>query len=154
MKHLKLTTICLGLALVLTAVTAVGADAGMFGKSKKEKRTEKSEEEMAPRRFDKYPNMQFMGGTLSQDAHTGWKLGETPLYLAKDCVITMEGSDEGYLEEGREAVVMGSMVGGTISALAINVMQPVYKTIGMGDSQELKEPGENPNVGVILNPAE
>jgi hypothetical protein len=154
MKHLKLTTICLGLALVLTAVAATGADAGMFGKKKKEKRTEKAEEEMTPRRFDKFPNMRFMGGTLTQDAHTGWRLGDTPLYLGKDCVISVEGSDSGSLEEGREAVVMGSMVGGMINAWSILVMQPVYKTVGMGDSQELKEPGNDPRVGKILKPAE
>lgn len=154
MKNLKLTTICLGLVLALTAATVVEAQAGVFGKNKKKERTEKTEEEMTPRRFDKYPSMHFMGGTLTRDAHSGWKLGETPLFLGADCVITVEDSDEGFLEEGREAVVMGSMIGGSISAVSILVMKPAYRNMGLAQSKELKEAGPNPNVGKIVKPVE
>ena len=154
MRNLKLTTICLGLALALTAMSVVEAQAGVFGKNKKKDRTEKSQEEKTPRRFENHPPMHFKGGTLSRDAHSGWKLGENPLFLAPDCVIAMEGSEEGYLEEGREAVVMGSMVGNTISAVSILVMKPSYQNLGLGQSSELKEAGPNPNVGRIVKPAE
>jgi hypothetical protein len=154
MKNLKLKTICLGLALALAAMTVAEAEAGVFGKKNKKDRTEKSEEEMTPRRFDKYPTMKFMGGTLTRDAHSGWKLGETPLFLGADCVITMEGSDEGLLEEGREAVVMGSMIGGSMSAVSILVMKPSYQNMGQAQSKELKEAGPNPNVGRIMKPVE
>lgn len=152
MKPLKLIAICL--VLVLVAATSMEADAGLFKKSKKKARTEKSEEEMTPRRFDNYPNMQFKGGILSSDAHSGWKVGETPLFLGKDCVITMADSDEAMLQEGRRAVVMGSMVGGAINALSIYISEPSYQAMGLGDSKEEKEAGPNPNVGRIVKPAE
>jgi len=151
MKHLKLAMIFLGIAL--TAMVVTEAEAGRKNKSAKGPRTEKTEEEMLPHRFDNFPPMSFLGGILSRDAHSGWKIGETPLYLHSDCVITMDGAEEGWLVEGRKAVVMGSRIGGAISAWSIHVSQPSYKTIGF-KSEELKEPGPNPNVGLILKPKE
>jgi hypothetical protein len=153
MKNLKLTMVCLGLAL--TAMVVSEADAGVFKKDGKKARTEKSEEMSKPARHDNYPSMKFVGGILSRDMHSGWKIGETPLYLHQDCVIS--GSEEdgsGGLEEGRHATVMGAPVGGAINAYSIYVSSPSYKSIGLGGSQELKEPGPNPSVGVITNPAE
>lgn len=152
MKYLKL--IAISLVVSLAATVSMEADAGLFKKTKKKARTEKTEEMETPRRFDNYPNMQFKGGILSREAHSGWKVGDTPLFLAKDCVITMADSDEGMLQEGRRAVVMGSMVGGAISALSIYITEPSYHNQGMGDTKELKEEGSNPNVGRILKPAE
>jgi hypothetical protein len=152
MKHLKLAMICLGLALTVMVVTE--AEAGRTKKPKKDSRTEKTEEMKKPRRFDNQPTMDFLGGTLSQDAHTGWKIGGTSLYLRKDCVIIMDGTEGGWLEEGRQAVVMGSRVGNAISAWSIHIAQPEYKTMGLGQSKELKEAGPNPNVGKILKPVE
>lgn len=152
MKNLKLAMICLALAAMVISVG--DAEAGKRNKPKKGARTEKSEEMKVPRRFDNLPSMEFMGGTLTRDAHSGWKLGETPLYVRGDCVITMDGSDDGWLEEGREAVVMGARTGGAISAWSIHVAQPAYKTMGSSMAAELKEAGPNPNVGKIVKPVE
>lgn len=152
MKSLKLTTVCLGLVFLVTTVAA--ADAGWLEKPKKQQRTDKTEEEMKPHEVDYLPTMSFVGGVLSRDAHTGWKVGETSLYLAKDCVITMAGEEEGYLEEGREATVMGVKMGNAISAWSIVVSQPSYMSLGQSSSPELKEAGPNPNVGKIVRPVE
>jgi hypothetical protein len=115
---------------------------------------EKTEEENKPHEVDYLPTMSFVGGVLSRDAHSGWKVGETPLYLAKDCVITMAGEEEGYLEEGREATVMGVKMGNAISAWSIVVSEPSYMSLGQSSSPELKEAGPNPNVGKIIRPVE
>lgn len=148
MKHLKVAMVCLGLALTVMVVNE--AEAGRIKKPAKGARTEKTEEEMQPRRFDRLPSMQFMSGTLTRDPHSGWKIGETPLYLSSRCVITTQGSEEGMLEEGAKAVVMGSMVGGAISAWTVNVSQPDFHMKDFSQGGGLKEAGENPNVGEFL----
>lgn len=153
MRNIKLATICLGLAL--TVMLAGEVQAGKKNRPSKATRTEKTEEMKKPHRFDNLPTMEFLGGTLSRDAHAGWKIGETPLYVRGDCVVTMDGVEgEGWLVEGREAVVMGARMGGAISAWSINVTQPEYKTLGSKMDQEGKEAGPNPNVGRITKPVE
>ena len=153
MKHLKLAVICLILAMGIMVVS--DAEAGKTKKPPKGSRTEKTEEETKPHRFDDYPSMDFVGGTLTQDPHTGWKIGNTSLYLKKGCVIVMDGVEEqGWLEEGREAVVMGARMGEAISAWSVHIAQPTYKTMGMSQSNEQKKPGPNPNVGKITKRAE
>jgi len=152
MKHLKLAMICLSLALIAMVVTE--AEAGRKNKPTKGARTEKTEEEMLPHRFDNLPTMSFMSGMLTRDAHSGWKVGETSLYLHSDCVITMDGAEKGMLKEGRKAIVMGSRIGGAVSAWAIHVSQPTFNAAGFNRSEELKEAGPNPNVGIILKPVE
>ncbi len=152
MKHLKLAMICLSLALTVMVVSE--AEAGRFKKPTKGERTEKTEEEMIARRFDNLPSMSFMSGILTRDAHSGWKIGEMPLYLHGECVITMDGADEGMLQEGAKAVVMGARMGGAVSAWAIHVSMPAYKSAGFNRSEERKEAGPNSNVGLILQPKE
>lgn len=152
MKHIKPTTIFL--ALALTVMFVAEADADWLGKDKKKARTEKSEEMKKPAEYNKYPPMSFIGGILTQTAHSGWKIGETPLYLHSECVISMADAEEGRLEEGRHATVMGARMGGAINAYSIYISLPEYQAQGMGSSRELKEAGPNPNVGKILKPAE
>ena len=152
MKHVKLGMICLVFALAAMVVTE--AEAGRIKKPPKGARTEKTEEMKVPHSFDNYPPMQFMGGVLTRSAHTGWMLGEKPLYLRKDCVITVDGVGDGQLEDGRQAVVMGSLQGGAVSAWAIHIAQPEYGSVGLDKSEEPKEAGPNPNVGRILEPVE
>jgi hypothetical protein len=152
MKNLKLATTFLGCFLAFSMVTA--ADAGWFKKDRHKNRTEKNEEEMKPCRFDNHPPMYFLKGMLSRSVHSGWKIDETPLYVAKDCTISMVGEEEGWLESGRDAVVMGARMGDGIVARSIVVYQPSYGSLGSGSSEEPKESGPNPNVGKIVRPAE
>jgi hypothetical protein len=153
MKHLKLAMICLCFTFAVMAVT--GADAGKIKQPKKGQRTEKTEEQMKPQRFNNQPSMDFLGGTLTQDPHAGWKIGNTSLYIGKGCVIKMDGVEEGgYLAEGREAIVMGARFGNAISARSIHISQPRYKSMGLSQSPETKETGPNPNVGKIVRPVE
>lgn len=148
MKNLKLAMICLGISL--TAMVATEAEAGRIKEPPKDSRTEMPEEMKKPRRFEKLPTMHFMSGVLSRSVHTGWKIGETPLYLHKGCVINVDGDSKGFLEEGRQAVVMGSMVGEAINAWSIYIPKPDYQATRFDRSNLLKEPGPNPNVGMIL----
>jgi len=149
MKNLKLAMICLGISL--TAMVATEAEAGRIKEPPKDSRTEMPEEMKKPRRFDKLPTMHFMSGVLSQSLHSGWKIGETPLYLHQGCVINVDGDVEGSLQEGRKAVVMGSMVGEAISAWSIYLPKPDHQMTGFNQSNQLKEPGPDPDVGRILN---
>lgn len=148
MKLLKLATICLSFALTFMVVNE--AEAGRMKKPAKEARTEKTEEQMQPRRFDNYPSMEFVSGTLTQDPHSGWKIGETPLYISSRCVITTEGSDEGMLQEGAKAVIMGSKLGEAISAWTVNVSTAGYEMGYFNKSAGLREPGPNPDVGQFI----
>jgi hypothetical protein len=152
MKHLKLAMI--GTALVLVTMVATEADAKKMKKPPKGSRTEKTEEMKIPRRFDNYPPMHFLGGILTRDGMSGWKVGEIPLYLHKDCVITMDGADEGWLEEGRNAVVMGAKIGNAISAWSVHLSLPEFSNAEYSSKKELKEAGNNPNVGKIIKKAE
>lgn len=152
MKHIKSTTIFL--ALALTVMFVAEADAGWFGKTRKKARTEKTEDMKKTAEYNKYPPMSFVGGILTQTAHSGWKIGETPLSLHSECVISIADSEDGFLEEGRHATVMGSRMGGAINAYSIYVSPPEYQTQGSGSTKELKEAGTNPNVGKIVRPAE
>ena len=146
MKHLKLAMICLGLAL--TAMVVTEADAGRIKKPPKGSRTEKTEDEMKPVRIAKLPPMEFVGGTLTQDLHTGWKIGNTPLYLGKNCVISSGEGDGVMLVEGLEAVVMGTRFGNAINARSIVLSRSIQKSPGGSYAEGLKEVGPNPNVGV------
>ena len=144
-------------AVVLAMAWGLGsaemADAGWFSKDGGKKRTEKTDEEQTPRRFDDLPSMTFKGGTLVQDAYGSWMVGETPVVLASDCVITEFGQDSGQLKAGRHATVMGPLVGGTIQAWSVYVGPPQYTSLGVTqESEELREPGADPNVGRIVSP--
>ena len=152
MKHLKLATICLVFAMAVMVVA--DAEAGKIKKPPKGSRTEKPEHMMAPHHFDYQPEMTFVAGVLSKDPQVGWKVGDTPLYLSQECVIYLDGTEDGWLEEGRDAVVMGSKAGEAISAWSVHMGDSGSKYMGTDISSELKEPGKNPNVGMLLQPVQ
>ena len=152
MKHLKQGMIFLVLAMAVMVVTEV--EAGRIKKPKKGARTEKTEAMKQPAEFDKLPSMTFVTGVLSRDIHSGWKIGETPLFMHKGCTIYMEGVEEGFLEEGREAFVMGSMLGEAISAYSVRLAEPEFKTNQPNDLLDIMEPGEDPNVGRYTGPVD
>ena len=135
-----ITILTLALVLTIGVVATPQADAGWFKKDKPE-RTEKPEWMKKPRRFDG-PVMSFHSGVLQQDGWTGWKLGETKIQFTKDCFITTDGAEEGYLDAGREAIVMGPKIGDTILAWSVRVLQPDF-SMGPNRSSEVQlQPSE------------
>jgi hypothetical protein len=150
MKHIKTGMLCLGLAL--TVMVATEASAGRIKQAPKGSRTEKAAELQIPRRFDNYPPMSFIGGTLTRDGISGWKVGTTPVYLRRDCTILVEGMEGGVMAGGREAVVMGTLVGGAISAWSVRVSGPDMAGFESARENPNKTVGHNPAVGTILQP--
>ncbi len=139
------------LALVFAAGLALApvADAGWFKKDKP-KRTEKPEWMKKARRYDNMPTMSFHTGVLEQDGWTGWKLGETKLQFSKDCLITAEGSEEGFLDAGRQAFVMGTKAGDTIVAWSVRVSRIEASVQNSYDSNiKVQKSEANPNCGEI-----
>ena len=141
--------------LMLMAVFAVGviaapaADAGWFKKDKP-RRTEKPEWMKKPQRYEA-PLMDFHAGILQQDGLTGWKLGEMKIQFDRDCLITTDGAEEGYLDAGREAIVMGPRIGDTILAWSVRVSQPGF-AIGRTENSdtELKYSDTNHDCGEVI----
>ncbi|MDX2474781.1 MAG: hypothetical protein QNL91_13860 [Candidatus Krumholzibacteria bacterium] len=146
----RITVLLLALVMALGVVATPEASAGWFKKDKKPERTEKPDWMKKPQRYEG-PRMSFHSGVLQQDGQTGWKLGETSIQFAKDCLITTDGAEGGYLDAGREAIVMGPKFGDTILAWSIRVTQPDY-TSGRnqnGDVQLIVSE-TNPNCGEIV----
>jgi hypothetical protein len=135
----RASIIFLAAVLTLSFAVAVDADAGWFGKDKKENETKD------PHRFDRYPSMDFHRGVLKRDHRTGWRLDGLTLQFMSECEVTVDGSDKGDLQEGRSAIVTGPRWGNTIVAWRVRVMnnKPSY---GNYDSDiELKQ-GASPYV--------
>lgn len=146
----RITIILLVLAFAAGAVAAPEAEAGLFKKDKS-KRTDKPEWMKKPQRYEDMPAMSFHSGVLQQDGWTGWKLGELKLEFAKDCEITAAGSEEGFLDAGRQAFVMGPRVGDTIVAWNVRVSAAVLETAPTVHANvEAIESETNPNCGEIV----
>jgi len=152
MKRITVTL----LVLIFTAglIVAPDADAGWLKKDKP-KRTEKPDWMKKPHRFENMPTMSFHSGVLEQDGWTGWKLGETKLQFAEDCVIIADGAVDGVLDAGRPAIVMGPKVGDTIVAWSVRISHieaPIQNTYDSEVSVEKSE--ANPYCGEIKNAPE
>jgi hypothetical protein len=138
---MKRTTIALLIVVLgFSFATVMDADAGWFGKDKKE------EAKYVPR-YDRYPTMGFQKGVLMRDARTGWRLGELNIQFMEDCQVSTDGAEEGYLQEGRTAVITGPRWGNTVVAWRVRVlaMDQTYNTF---DSNVVLEEGATPNVSV------
>ena len=146
----RITVLLLALVMALGVVAAPEAGAGWFKKDKKPERTEKPDWMKKPQRYEG-PRMSFHSGVLQQDGPSGWKLGETSIQLTKDCLITVDGAEEGYLDAGRDAIVMGPKFGDTILAWSIRVTQPDY-TSGRNQNGDVRliVSETNPNCGEIV----
>lgn len=120
----RITIITLALVFVLGVVAVPSADAGWLKKDKA-KRTEKPDWMKKPQRYEG-PTMSFHSGVLQQDGWTGWKLGETKIQFAKECLITADGVEGATLDAGREAVIMGPRFGDTILAWSVRVLKPSF----------------------------
>ncbi len=143
----RFTFLMLAAVFVIGATAAPQAGAGWFQKKEKPRRTEKPDWMKRPRRYEGTP-MAFHSGILQQDGRTGWKLGDTPIQFAPDCLIMTDGSDEGYLDSGRQAIIMGPMIGETIMAWNVRVVQPEFMQKAPDlKGIRLKPSSVNPKVG-------
>ena len=133
MKRTAMTT--LALAFLIGVIAAPEAGAGWFDK-KPPKRTEKPEWMKKPQRYEG-PVMSFHSGVLQQDGWSGWKLGETKIQFSKECLITTDGAEEGFLDAGRNAIVMGPKFGDTILAWGVRVTRPDF-TLGPSVNSEVQ----------------
>ncbi len=133
------------LALVVSASMSVGANAGWFGNDKKE------EDKNEAHRFENYPTMKFYKGTLRRDTYAGWRLDDLSMQLMANSTVTTDGAEEGFLQEGKPAIVMGAQYGSTLVVWRVRVMQP-ENDYGQKDSNVHVEPGPNPDVGVGTGP--
>ncbi len=145
----RFTILMLVTVFALGVVAAPGADAGWFKKDK-EKRTEKPEWMKKPQRYEG-PVMDFHSGVLQQDGWTGWKLGEVKIQFTKDCRISTDGAEEGYLDAGREAIVMGPQFGDTIMAWSVRVVKPDFgQERRNGPDTQLQYSDVNPACGEVI----
>jgi hypothetical protein len=148
-------TIIFTLALVLVFGLAT-AEAGQRDKKsrkapKKGERTEMPDN-WGQARYDEFPTMSYMVGMLNREGWHGWSLDGVSLVLKDDCTIMTEEGD-GFLQEGRKAIVMGSRVGDTMVAWSVRVMGMDYSS-PTPELYVVREPGPNPNVGVLKGRAE
>ena len=96
--------------------------------------------------------MSFHTGVLGRDAGTGWTLGDLRLSLAPNCEINSEADQGTGLDEGREALVMGSRLGDTIVAWRVLVKQNEYGLEARDSNIKFIPSEEDPSVGVGSGP--
>lgn len=105
-------------------------------------------------RYDHFPAMEFVTGTLNRDSWTGWELDGLKLRPVKDCHVEVDGSLlPGTLQSGRQALVMGHRRGDVLVAYRVRILRPYYAgtTAGLEDL-ELRRSGADPTVGIIEGP--
>lgn len=141
----RATIVLLAVVLGLSFATAMDADAGWFGKDNKEEETK-----YVPR-YDKYPTMGFHSGILKQGMGANWRLDELDLQFMTECEISTDGAEEGFLQEGREAIITGPRWGNTIVAWRVQV-KAMDQTYNSYDSNEVLEEGATPLVSVGRGP--
>ena len=145
----RIITTLLALVLVFGLATAeAGQKKKVTRKSPpKGSRTEKTEEMKKPARFDRMPTMSYVKGRLDQEGLRGWRIGDYSLVLKDGCSIMADG-EEAYLREGKKAIVMGSRVGDTIVAWSVRMVPEGFSSPTTPPGVR-REPGANPNVGVL-----
>ncbi len=114
-------------------------------------RTEKTEADRVPRRFDKYPSMNLFTGTLYRDGYSGWKVDGMPVALRRDCVLFDGGLEPVVLDEGRQVVVTGVWREGTIEAYGLTVL-PITSGLPVENPDvKIKPSDTDPTVGEIIS---
>ena len=147
MKRIIITILALVLAFGLATAEA-GQKKKVSRKSPpKGSRTEKTEEMKKPARFDRNPTMSYVTGRLDQEGLRGWRIGDYSLALKDGCSI-IENGEASYLREGKKAIVMGSRVGNTIVAWSVRMVPEDFSSPTPEEGVR-REPGANPNVGVL-----
>lgn len=148
MKRFIITVAVLGLVFGLATADAGQRDKPTRKAPPKGKRTEMPEGSMGRTDFDEFPTMSYYMGTLNQGGMGTWRVGDMDLVVKSDCTISAENEDVGYLRDGSKALVMGPVAGNTIVAWSIRVMGPDYSD-PTPSLNFTREPGPNPNVGVL-----
>ena len=143
MKRMMFLTIAL--AVLVTVSITDEANAGWFTKDKKEEVDNKAH------RFELFPSMSFFNGTIRKDTYSGWLLDDLSLQLVSKSSVTMDGSEEGFLQEGQTAMVMGVKYGTTLLAYRVRVMKPDYG-YAQNDVVENLQPGPHPNISIGNGP--
>jgi len=142
-------TILLAVCLVLGLGSAEAGqrDRNSHKAPPKGKRTEMPET-WTTARYDHFPTMSYTSGRVQQNGLRGWKVGDIELILKKDTVIMMDGSRVEGLQSGRDVVVMGSLMGNTMVVWSARILPHDYSD-PTPSTTFTREPGPNPNVGVL-----
>ena len=156
MKCTIAPAVILGLALSTTPFQE--AQAGLFRANRDRnpsqsgaQRVEMPAESRQPRRFERFPQMEFVTGTLQRDNFSGWSLGGTELIVRADCLMLEGGSPVVVLEEGRSVIVTGAWRDGALEAYGITV-QPVIEVTAVADPLVKVKPSDSdPAVGEVIS---
>lgn len=150
----RTTAFMLALGLAAGAVTAPDAEAawrlGQKKSSSNPKRVEMPEEFRESKRFDA-PPMEFQAGTLRREGMGDWWLGNYRLQLSAETAIIGPDGEGGFLQEGREVAVMGSVQGNTINGWSVRLLgddMPLQRA----DTEVVKKRSDSdPDVGEIVS---
>ena len=117
-KTFLITIVLLAAALVWTA----DSEAGWFDR----KSDKKSDERAKSHRYDFMPTMNYHLGTLRRDNYAGWTLDDYSVQFMPG-VKVMEGGVEAALREGKQVLIMGPRLGGTIIAWRVRIMESEWE---------------------------
>lgn len=138
-----------GLILIIFLSTLVVQDAGAGFLNRGSK---KNQESKAVPRYDLFPKVSFHKGVLNQGMGGVWQLDDVGLQVRTDCVITSDFGGDPSLVDGREALVMGSKLNGTIVAFRVRIMKPDNMYEGVMNSSEVVPSEMDPTVGIGRGP--
>lgn len=141
--------------LVLLCGALVMTDAEAAGRGKRDKqrpqRTEMPAEYMQPHHFDRDPSMSFHSGTLRRDGLAGWRVGEVTLQLTANATVLGPDGEDSFLQEGREAVVMGPRFGSTMLAWSVRMLSSEPALAASADIRSKKASDSDADVGELVN---
>lgn len=148
MKRNTATLVTAALALVLVAQAAEAENPFARDRSRSGGHVEQAH------RYDHFPAMEFVTGTLNRDSWTGWELDDLQLKPVKDCHVEVDGSLlPGTLKSGRQALVMGHRQGDVLVAYRVRILRPTYDLGGSGlEDLEIQPSDSDPTVGVGQGP--
>ncbi len=148
----------LAAALAAGVLCTLAADASQAarprrGNRERPPRTEKTDAERLPRRFDDYPAMVLHTGTLYRDGFAGWKVEGASVRLRKDCVLAEAGRTDVVLDEGRQVTVMGVWRDGIFEAYGLTVL-PITTGLPSENPEFKTKPSDvDPTVGEVISQA-
>lgn len=106
---------------------------------------------MQAHHFDRDPSMSFHSGTLRRDGLAGWRVGEVALQLTADATVMGPDGQESFLQEGREAVVMGPRFGSTMLAWSVRMLGSQPLAAVSASNAGRKPSDSDSDVGELVN---